>query len=109
MPFAITSTTIILTLLALQLCQASPISFTAPKPIAQTRSLEDSTTTNLDGTTTYTIRLGDTFTSIATELGTFASVLESANPTLHPVDLQIGAIVLFPGNLRESRTSTAGK
>jgi len=133
-PLAITSTTILI-LLSLQLCQASPISppqppqysqtlassittsldrvlkilFTAPTPITQTRSFENSTSTHQNGTKTYTIRPGDTFTSIAAELGTSVSTLESANPMLNPVDLQIGDIVLVPGSVEGSGNSTASR
>jgi LysM repeat protein len=134
-PFAITSTTI-LALLALQL-GASPISptqssqereilsssigasldrvlkilFTAPSPntpITQIRSLENSTISHQNSTKTYTIRPGDTFSSIAADLGTSVSSLESANPTLNPEDLQIGATVLVPGSFEGSGNSTAG-
>lgn len=47
---------------------------------------------------TYVIQAGDTFTSIAAKLGTTVAALESANPTLTPTNLQIGASIVVPSS-----------
>lgn len=42
---------------------------------------------------TYTIKSGDTFTSIATQLGTTVAILEQANPSVDPNNLKAGGII----------------
>jgi LysM repeat protein len=49
-------------------------------------------------TGTYIIQAGDTFTTIAAKLGTTVEALESANPTLTPTNLQIGASIVVPSS-----------
>lgn len=46
----------------------------------------------------YIIQAGDTFTTIAAKLGTTVEALESANPTLTPTNLQIGASIVVPSS-----------
>lgn len=45
---------------------------------------------------TYTIKAGDTFTTIATKLGTTAAGIQAENPGLNPNALQIGAKINIP-------------
>jgi LysM repeat protein len=47
-------------------------------------------------TSTYTIKSGDTFDSIAAALGTTVSALEAANPTVNPNNLQVGSQISIP-------------
>jgi LysM repeat protein len=46
---------------------------------------------------TYTIKAGDTFSAIATELGTTVQTIEGLNPGVNPNDLQIGQVINIPG------------
>ncbi|CZR63171.1 uncharacterized protein PAC_13068 [Phialocephala subalpina] len=41
----------------------------------------------------YTIRSGDTFASIAAEIGTTVAILEQANPNVDPSSLKVGEII----------------
>ena len=45
---------------------------------------------------TYTIKAGDTLSSIASELGTNVQTLENLNPGVNPDDLQIGQAINVP-------------
>jgi LysM repeat protein len=47
----------------------------------------------------HIIQAGDTFSSVATQLGISVAALESANPSLNPTDLQIGDEIVIPGNV----------
>ena len=56
---------------------------------------------------TYFVQAGDTFASIAAQLGTTVEALESANPSLIPTDLQISAEIIVPGDNTASGNGTA--
>jgi LysM repeat protein len=45
---------------------------------------------------TYTIQAGDTFSSIAAEIGTSVEALEAVNPGVNPDDLQVGQVINLP-------------
>jgi LysM repeat protein len=46
----------------------------------------------------YIVESGDTFDSIAAKLGTTVTALEIANPELDPQDLEVGELIVVPGN-----------
>ena len=48
-------------------------------------------------TSQYTIVKGDTFSSIASRIGTDVQTLENLNPGVNPNDLQIGEVITVPG------------
>jgi len=78
--------------------QSTPTaSITAPLPVAMTSTV---TATGRGATactkTSYTIRRGDTLTSIALRFGVSVTMIRIANPTLHGNILQIGKILLIP-------------
>ncbi|KUJ06893.1 uncharacterized protein LY89DRAFT_602556 [Mollisia scopiformis] len=55
-------------------------------------------------TTSYTIQAGDTFTSIATNLGAIVAALEAANPNANPSNLQVGSQLNIPGIAQSTLT-----
>lgn len=57
---------------------------------------------------TYTIKAGDTFTSIATSLGISVLALEAANPGVNPTTLQIGQVIKLPGQVVTTYTIQSG-
>jgi LysM repeat protein len=88
------------------------ILFTAPSSntlTSRSPSFENSTmssSTRQNSTKTCTILTGETFSSIAADLGISVFTIESANQTLKPEGLQIGATVLVPGSFEGSGNST---
>jgi LysM repeat protein len=47
-------------------------------------------------TTTYTVQAGDTFGSIAADLGTTSAELQRLNPNVDPTRLRIGQVIVVP-------------
>lgn len=48
------------------------------------------------GTFAYTIRLGDTFFSLARRFGTTVEAIQEANPFVSPINLRVGQIICLP-------------
>jgi LysM repeat protein len=76
------------------------ISITSTTPLSNPQPTPNPTST------TYIIQAGDTFSSIAAKLGTSVAALESANPSLTPNDLQIGASIVVPSSSVPATTPT---
>ena len=56
--------------------------------------------------TSYTIKAGDTFASIAGKLGISVLALQSENPGVVPTALQVGQVINLPGQASIALTST---
>jgi LysM repeat protein len=86
---------------------SSSVPATSPTPQPQpTPVVPTPTPTPVPSTGTYIIQAGDTFTTIAAKLGTTVAALESANPSLTPTDLQVGASIIIPSNVPAPVTPT---
>jgi LysM repeat protein len=60
------------------------------------------------GTQSYTIRSGDTFSSIAQKFNTTVAAIETLNPGVNPDDLQIGQVIQIPGPATSTYTIQSG-
>ncbi len=58
---------------------------------------------NCPGGTLYTIRPGDSLSSLARRFGTTVAAITDANPGIVPTNLQIGQIICIPVRAREPR------
>jgi LysM repeat protein len=68
------------------------------QPTRSVRTAPETTTRPRRGASrTYTIREGDTFETIASDLGTTVERLQALNPDVDPNSLQVGQKIVVPG------------
>lgn len=66
----------------------------APTHVSLTQNTPPKAASTQSASTSYVIRSGDTFSSIATMYGTTVSALQSANPAVTPETLQVGQTIV---------------